>query len=121
MVMCVKRDLMKVPECINKLSEYVLDIENTKYRDIITCSPVGEVSSFQDLIDLENNAPVAVCVKPFGDDHNQVIRTLTKHDLIEYFLDRMDFILADNHLLFYSVKELEIYFKYMKALYEEEE
>ena len=117
MVMCVKRDMKEIPKCINKLSEYILNLKNTKYRDMMTCSPFGEFISFQDLIDLEDNAPVVRCRKPFGDNPKDITKTLTKHELVEYVLDSMEFILVDGDSFFYSIKELEIYFKYMKALY----
>ena len=120
MAMCTKADITKIPECINKLSEYVLNLEDARYRNLVTCVPIIQIETFQDLVDFDDDAVVSVCQRELGDNPDEIVKELTKHDLVEYFFKQGLFILVSNDQFFYSIKELEIYFRYIKALYEEE-
>ena len=117
---CTKGDITSIPECIDKLSEYILQLEDAKYRELVTCTPVREITTFDKLAELDDKTIVAVCERYFGDSPDEIVNELTKHDIIRLFFDESMMVLIDNDLLFYSVKELEIYFEYMKALYEAE-
>ena len=119
MAMCTEGNITKIPECINKLSEYVLNLEDARYRDLVTCVPIIDIETFQDLVDIDDDTVVSVCQKELGDNPDEIVKELTKHDLVEHFFKEGLFILVDNDL-FYRIEELEIYFRYMKALYEKE-
>ena len=120
MAMCTKADITKIPECINKLSEYVLSLEEAKYRNLMTCIPIIDIETFQDLVDLDDDTVVSVCQRNLGDNPDEIVKELTKHDLVEYFFKEGLLILVSNEQFFYSIKELEIYFRYIKALYEKQ-
>lgn len=104
----------------NKLSEYVLTFEDAKYRDLVTCVPSIDIETFQDLVNLDDDTVVSVCQRRPGDNPDEIVKELTKHDLVEYFFEKGNLILVNNDQFFYSIKELEIYFRYIKTLYEEE-
>ena len=121
LAMCVKIDLKQIPNCINELSTYILDVEDAKYKSLLICSPVTQIiSSFEDLEDIDPDEPILSCRKPFSNDPENIEEILTKNDFIEYiFSSNRKFILIDRRLIFYSVKQLEMYFEYIEMLYEE--
>lgn len=116
LISCVQLDYKKIPDCINELSTYIVDIEEAEYRNMMICSPSMEISSFEDVGD---DIPIFKCRRPFSDKPEDIERELTKNDFINYvFGERQEFILVEDILFFYGIKELEIYFQYLKALYE---
>ena len=99
-----------------------MDIEEAEYRDIMICSPSIKISSFEDLEIVGDDVLIFKCRRPFSDRPEDIERGLTKDDFINYVFgdeDEQEFklILVEGFLFFYSIKELEIYFRYLKALY----
>ena len=121
LISCVQLDWKKIPDCINELSTYIVNIEQAEYRNIMICSPAMKITSFEDLENIGDNIPIFKCKRPFSDKPEDIEQELTKNDFINYvFGDEQEykFVLVEDILFFYGIKELEIYFRYLKALYE---
>ena len=119
LVKCVKLDINKITDCISQISIYIPELKTAKYKDVMTCSPLIEISSFQELENVEDNKPVLGCRKPFSDTPESIEQKLTKNEFVQHiFSDEGRFVLIENSLILYSIGELEIYFEYMRKLYE---
>lgn len=106
LVKCVKLDINKITDCINQISTYIPELETARYKDVMTCSPIIEISSFQELENIEDNEPVLGCRKPFSGTPESIEQELTKNEFVQHiFSDEGRFVLIENSLILYSIGE----------------